>query len=362
MLRKYAVPTLLLFVFLAPIFVGASSSEVAYVDVPLPALMTLPPASDVSLSYLDALADLASRHGAVVSPGSELGRVAAPNILVTQIERPSDPTAILLLFHDTELNSSYFLRMETDPLAERVIRIWGPGSTEVVISEDGAWLEVNPSDVSFRIQEPNGGSLDSIRAESATTDAIACIARTLGLTINPTTIRNLLSTQVCTASNRSILILTAVTCLSAIDVPTPANALAILGCAAGIAQAISCGYANCSSSNSNCVKSISFGRRTGDSWTSSCRSSHRSGRYAKFFTFSLSSRTRVTIDLDGSVDSYLYLLDGNGTNGRVLAQDDDSGPGYDARITTTLDPGRYTVEATTYSSGATGSFAVTVNR
>ena len=99
--------------------------------------------------------------------------------------------------------------------------------------------------------------------------------------------------------------------------------------------------------------------RTG-SWSNSCNSTHRSGSYARFYSFTVSQSSQVTIDLTSSEDSYLYLLQGSGTSGSVIESDDDDGVGTNSRIVRTLSSGTYTVEATTYYSAQTGSFTLTI--
>ena len=98
-----------------------------------------------------------------------------------------------------------------------------------------------------------------------------------------------------------------------------------------------------------------------DSWTSgSCQSVRRPGRYAKFYHFYMYDDGSARIDLTSSANPYLYLLSGYGTNGNIIAQDDNSGTGNNARITHSLAKGGwYTIEATTSGSGATGSFTLT---
>lgn len=103
----------------------------------------------------------------------------------------------------------------------------------------------------------------------------------------------------------------------------------------------------------NCTSPISIGQTVSGTLSSSCTSNHRSGRYAGYYNFSVGSTTQVTIDLTASFDTYLYLLD---SNGNVITYDDDSGDGYNSRIVRTLQPGNYTLEATSYGSGVTGSF------
>lgn len=62
----------------------------------------------------------------------------------------------------------------------------------------------------------------------------------------------------------------------------------------------------------------------------------------------------VTFDLWSNVDTYLYLLDQNGT---IIAQNDDSN-GTNSRITATLSTGTYKLVNATHASGQVAEFAV----
>ena len=96
-----------------------------------------------------------------------------------------------------------------------------------------------------------------------------------------------------------------------------------------------------------------------DYWEEQCESVSRfddyGEYYARYFTFDLLVEADVTITLESDKDAYLYLLEGDGERGAVLYEDDDS-EGTNSRIRTTLQPGSYTVEATTYEIGVTGDF------
>ena len=105
-----------------------------------------------------------------------------------------------------------------------------------------------------------------------------------------------------------------------------------------------------------CAGTISLGQGVDGTWVNDCRATHRSGSWARFYTFTVTETTTVRIDLTSSVDSYLYLLSGSGTGGTVIAQDDDSGDGVNARIDRNLSPGTYTIEAATRGIGRAGSF------
>ncbi|ANQ29010.1 hypothetical protein BA894_21670 [Vibrio natriegens] len=86
-----------------------------------------------------------------------------------------------------------------------------------------------------------------------------------------------------------------------------------------------------------------------------------------YYQFTLFSTTRVAINAlgletdDGTLsDPYLYLHSGD-RNGEVIDSDDDSGQGFNARITRTLQPGTYTVELTNYNPSQYGTYTLTVN-
>jgi len=111
------------------------------------------------------------------------------------------------------------------------------------------------------------------------------------------------------------------------------------------------------------VSGINIGETIPGSWSNTCESTNMpDGRYARHYTFTLSSSTNVQIDLESSsVDTYLFLLNETGTDGDVVIEDDDGGDKfYDSRITRRLDAGTYTIEATTYSSDRAGDFRLTI--
>ena len=98
-----------------------------------------------------------------------------------------------------------------------------------------------------------------------------------------------------------------------------------------------------------------------DSWSSDCASANRPNRYARFYSFSLDQQADVQIDLTSATDTYLFLLQGSGTDETIIEHDDDGGPtGYDSRIARALSPGSYTIEATTYGFRRTGNFTLTL--
>ena len=98
-----------------------------------------------------------------------------------------------------------------------------------------------------------------------------------------------------------------------------------------------------------------------DTWASDCPSTARSGRYARYYSFTLAGSERVEMNLTSGVDPYLALRRGEGRNGTIEASNDNVGSrNSNSSINRVLSAGTYTVEATTYFSGQTGSFTLSV--
>ncbi len=95
---------------------------------------------------------------------------------------------------------------------------------------------------------------------------------------------------------------------------------------------------------------------------SGCPSAHLGDKFARYYTFMLTQESSLTIDLTSSlVDTYLILRNGAGTGIELVAEDDDSAGGTNARITGTFGAGTYTIEATTLLTGVSGSFMLTLS-
>ncbi len=92
-----------------------------------------------------------------------------------------------------------------------------------------------------------------------------------------------------------------------------------------------------------------------------CESPNYSGRPARYYSFTLRQSGAVEIDLVSSAfDTFLALREGTDVAGRLVASDDDGGQGTNSRIGTELSAGTYTIEATSYATGVTGAFTLTV--
>ena len=112
----------------------------------------------------------------------------------------------------------------------------------------------------------------------------------------------------------------------------------------------------------SCVKTVSVNGQLNDSWDSDCPSESKDGSYARYYTFSLADSSAMTFRMESAIDTYLYILEGAGRDGRVLHENDDIVSGNtNSLIQETLSAGAYTIEATTYEAGATGDFTMAVS-
>ena len=98
-------------------------------------------------------------------------------------------------------------------------------------------------------------------------------------------------------------------------------------------------------------------------WTNSCKSFAPGRDLARYYTFQITQRGLVSINLTSSHDTYLYLRQGKGiVKGTSLYRNDDIGNGnYNSGITRTLNAGWYTIEATTFHGGRTGPFQLEIS-
>ena len=116
---------------------------------------------------------------------------------------------------------------------------------------------------------------------------------------------------------------------------------------------------------------IHSGRWNGECLSERYTAEGAGSRYARLYTFTLSQQSNIFIELtsieegdieEGSAVPYLYLLQGQGKTGRVVAEDDDS-TSYqtpNSRIAVDLEAGNYTIEATTYPAPRRGGFTLSV--
>ena len=112
-----------------------------------------------------------------------------------------------------------------------------------------------------------------------------------------------------------------------------------------------------------CGEAVTEDGATPGTWASACQSAVSNRGYARYFTFTLDEEREVTIDLESSVDTFLYLREGEARSGTPLHFNDDveSGVILNSQISETLAAGTYTIEATTYLAGQAGPFTLTLS-
>ena len=116
----------------------------------------------------------------------------------------------------------------------------------------------------------------------------------------------------------------------------------------------------------SCVETLTGSTTVSGSWTSDCLSvepaeSGSGDRFARFYAFALAEATDVTVTLTSAEDTYLYLREGIGAGGRIVASNDDVVYGNtNSEMEESLSTGDYTIEATTYNAETAGDFTLTV--
>ena len=117
-----------------------------------------------------------------------------------------------------------------------------------------------------------------------------------------------------------------------------------------------------------CVQSVGADGAIEGFWDDTCLSEKDApggagDRYARFFTLTLTEATDIVINLSSDEDTYLYLLEGHGKDGNTLHSNDDiagGGVNLNSKLSVTLQPGSYTIEATTYRPETTGGLSLTI--
>ena len=99
--------------------------------------------------------------------------------------------------------------------------------------------------------------------------------------------------------------------------------------------------------------------RSNSMWVSDYMSTQQEGSYARSYTFTLDAATHVVINLTAPEDPYLFLLGSDGTT-VVHESDNITTRNLNSKIDETLQPGTYTIEATTYFPGRMGTFHLSI--
>jgi len=107
------------------------------------------------------------------------------------------------------------------------------------------------------------------------------------------------------------------------------------------------------------VSTISVGATVnGNLSVNSSRSSGCAGCYADLYQFTVAAAQQLVISMNSTVfDAYLRVLD---AGGNALATDDDGGGGTNPRISRNFAAGTYRIDATSYDSGKSGAYTLSV--
>ena len=115
------------------------------------------------------------------------------------------------------------------------------------------------------------------------------------------------------------------------------------------------------SSDDACIERLAGSGSVNGRWTSDCLTANSPDNrtyYARFYTFTLYAASEVTVTLSSAdATPYLFLLVGEGTSGAVTRENGVANANS-VTITATLQPGAYTIEASTYRAETAGDFTL----
>ena len=115
------------------------------------------------------------------------------------------------------------------------------------------------------------------------------------------------------------------------------------------------------SSDDACIERLAGNGSVRGRWTRACLTANSPDNktyYARFYTFTLYAASEVTITLSSTdATPYLFLLEGEGTGGDVKLEKGAANASSIA-IAAALQPGAYTIEASTYRAETAGDFTL----
>jgi hypothetical protein len=83
----------------------------------------------------------------------------------------------------------------------------------------------------------------------------------------------------------------------------------------------------------------------------------RYGEVVHYYGLDIPTTRTVSLRLDSDEIDPKLIIWSRGT-GEILAEDDDSGPGLNARISRSFTPGRYIIGASSFAAGETGRYTL----
>ncbi len=183
-----------------------------------------------------------------INPSGPVFHDSAGGVFIVPLDAPPSETGeSLTLLFDRTSKTSFFLLLSPDPFTGGSVHIWSEGPTEIIIDARGMYYSPMPTRGTFRVTT---AALSNV-GERGVADNLLCLARLLGITINPANLETKVSSLVCTvlrgneiARNLAELALIAGHCFSAVNCLGLCPASNVL-CVAGLAKWISCGIAEC---------------------------------------------------------------------------------------------------------------------
>ncbi|MYC37987.1 MAG: hypothetical protein F4X66_13895 [Chloroflexi bacterium] len=115
----------------------------------------------------------------------------------------------------------------------------------------------------------------------------------------------------------------------------------------------------------HCIQTINLNATVSGQWPGGCDSKVSGRGHARYYQFTLTQDAEVTVLLESQdAETVLYLREGAGATSGDYLDSNEGDPDYNYRratIETSLSAATYTIEATTYNAGETGSFTLTVS-
>lgn len=288
---------------------------------------------------------------------------AGKAVIVLDLTDPQNPEAKYYGYYIERTREFILLHGRVNDKGKVELRYWSGGDAELLITEEKGVLQPLSAGLARTLSDFR--TVNNGEGDLSVSQTLQCLIRGLGLNVDASSVGNLLLSVTCSAPNAYSLIKTLAHCFSAFSAGT-ATVISTVFCTVGGAIDIGCNLVGCTEEppppvTSNCTISVPSNVTTRGEWTSACTSYHRRGSYAKSFSFNVATRSRVRIALHSpDVDNYLILVGGLWPNGTLIEENDDT-VGNQARIDRTLDPGIYTVEATTYLQQVTGEFSLVIS-
>jgi hypothetical protein len=199
---------------------------------------------------LTILLDALDRSYRIVPKDSSAFHLAYETpVVVIPLSNLQDPQKSLYMYYLPEKELYFFLQVSYNKDGKEEARLWTNGSAEILLSEDAMVFLPAQSESTFRIPEDveqMAATTSKIGPSSLSPfDVLACIARVIGVSFDPSSLINKIASVSCSTLNVVNLVVLACDCLSIPSVGAGA-VFGTIGCISGIGAYIACGVVNCS--------------------------------------------------------------------------------------------------------------------